>query len=170
MRDWSERPGNWERDEFGLPIKPKVERARDRVLREMETRGVAIINLSAIYRTLQERFGGGPDGARRARQCFDGFASKKPRYSKGQHGARDQKKNDRLLQLYDFWAGEGTTRLEIAEVMYAKFGDELGASAEAIDKQLQRLLADRKVQAQDAEAFLEQIADELVGLSQDRSS
>jgi hypothetical protein len=150
MRDWSERPGKWERDEFGLPFKPKSEEsAKERVLREMEMREVALFNLSAIYRTLQERFGRGPDGARKARQCFDGFASKKPRYSKGQHGARDQKKNDRLLQLYDFWAGEGKTRFELAEVMYAKFGDELGASAEAIDKQLQRLLADRKVLSED---------------------
>jgi hypothetical protein len=147
--DWSERSGKWERDEFGLPFKPKSEEsAKDRVLREMEMREAAVINLSAIYRTLQERFGGGPDGVRKARQCFDGFASKKPRYSKGQHGARDQKKNDRLLQLYDFWVGDGHTRFEIAEAMYAR-SPELGASAKAIDKQLQRLLAERKVLSED---------------------
>lgn len=151
MPDWSARSSKWERDEFGLPFKPKSEEsAKDRVLREMEMREVALFNLSAIYRTLQERFGGGPDGARKARQCFDGFASKKPRYTKGQHGARDQKKNDRLVQLYDFWIGEGHTRGEIAEAIHAKFGGELGASPKAIDKQLQRLLADRKVPSEDS--------------------
>jgi hypothetical protein len=148
MRDWSERGGKWERDVYGLPIKPNGETAPERVLREMDMREVAIMNLSAIYRTLQEGFGGGPDGARRARQCFDGFASKKTRYSRGQHGA-DDRKNDRLLQLYDFWVGEGHTRFEIAEAIYEKFGGELGTSAESIDKQLQRLLADRKAYSED---------------------
>jgi hypothetical protein len=148
MRDWSERGGKWERDVHGLPIKPEGETAPERVLREMEMREVAIMNLSAIYRTLQEGFGGGPDGARRARQCFDGFASKKTRYSRGQHGA-DDRKNDRLLQLYDFWGDSAKTRREIAEAIYAKFGDELGASTEAIDKQLQRLLAERKAHSED---------------------
>ena len=61
----------------------------------------------------------------------------------------DDRKNDRLLQLYDFWGGEGHTRFEIAEAIYEKFGAELGTSPEAIDKQLQRLLGERKVHSED---------------------
>ena len=110
----------WDRDEFGIPRKPKgKESAQDRLLREKKVREAAHIALSAIYRRLQEELGainrrlqeelGGEDGGTKARRCFDyfaarpcfdRFASKKPKYKKGQHGGDDQV-NEWLLEMYD---------------------------------------------------------------------
>jgi hypothetical protein len=97
--DWGEYAGRWNRDEFGIPLKPKGEEsAQDRLLREAKVREAAHLKLSDIYRRLQKELGG-KDGVK-ARRCFDYFASQKPKYKKGQHGGNDPA-NERLLELYD---------------------------------------------------------------------
>jgi hypothetical protein len=121
MPDWGEYAGRWDRDEFGIPLQPKCEEsAQERILREAKVREAAHLQLSAIYRRLQEELGainrrlqeelgGGEDGGRKARQCFDYFAalpcfdyfaSQKPKYKKGQHGGDDEV-NEILLEMYD---------------------------------------------------------------------
>jgi hypothetical protein len=111
----------WDRDEFGIPLKPKGEEsAQDRLLREAKVRAAAHLQLSAIYRRLQEELGainlrlqeelgGGEDGDKKARRCFDyfaelpcfdRFATPKPKYKKGQHGGNDEL-NEWLMEMYD---------------------------------------------------------------------
>jgi hypothetical protein len=147
MIDWSERRGKWERDEFGLPFKPKGEEsARDRVLREAEMREVAHINLSAIYRRLQAGLGGGTDGVRKARLCFDSFASQKKRYSKGQHGADDEK-TDRLMRFYDVYGNSYESLSVFANSLHSELRGEFGATPEAIEKRLRGQLKKREENA-----------------------
>jgi P4 family phage/plasmid primase-like protien len=56
---WGEHAGRWDRDEFGIPLRPKGEESeQDRRLREAKTLEAAHLSLSAIYRRLQEELGG----------------------------------------------------------------------------------------------------------------
>jgi hypothetical protein len=134
----------WDRDEFGIPLKPKGEEsARDRLLREAKTLEAAHINLSAIYRRLQEELGGGKDGVRKARRCFDYFASQKPKYAKGQHGSNDQL-NERLLEIYDEYRMAPS---DLGKAVHSALPRKFGNSAEAIEKKVYRLLKEREKNA-----------------------
>jgi hypothetical protein len=165
MTDWGEYAGRWDRDEFGIPLKPKCEEsARDRLLREAKAREAAHLSLSAIYRRLQEELGGGEDGGIKARRCFDRFASQKPKYKKGQHGGDDEV-NEWLLEMYDqsgmspadFAIGFVKERVErrqsyirmgmtdAAEACIAnQFWGRAGPSDDSIERRIRRLLKERE--------------------------
>jgi hypothetical protein len=133
--------GEWERDEFRLPVKPEGEEsAKARHWREAQMRRVAGMLLTLIFRKLHEGFGG-KDGVEKARRCFDPFASKKTRYAKGQHGANYPEINEQLLGIYDRSdMGPAELGRELAKWDRGRFG----ASPEAIEKKLRRLLAQRE--------------------------
>jgi hypothetical protein len=137
---WRKRVGEWERDEFGLPLKSKgEENAGSRLLGEAEMRAVAGIHLALIFRKLHEGLGGGKDGVKKARRCFDHFASKKHQYRKGQHGANDLI-NERLLDIYD---ASNMSPSAIGNGLHTERPGVFGNSAEAIEKKLRRLLEQR---------------------------
>jgi hypothetical protein len=166
MPDWGEYAGRWDRDEFGIPLKPKCEEsAQDRLLREAKVGEAAHLQLSAIYRRLQKELGGGEDGGIKARQCFDYFASQKPKYKKGQHGGDDEV-NEILLEMYDragmspadFAIGFVNERVQRrksyiqmgmtdddADALIAnQFWRKAGRSADSIERRIRRLLKERE--------------------------
>jgi hypothetical protein len=61
----------------------------------------------------------------------------------------NKEKNARLLQLYDEKTGLGATVPEAAASLFSEYNTELGASADAIEQQIYRLLRGRERQRRD---------------------
>lgn len=142
-RIWLKGASNeWERDVFGLPVRPQTETPAQRLIREAETRRVAEMLLGQIFGRLKNCL-----SVAEAAKLFHPLATTQPKRKRGEHGERNPEINKELLAIYD-WSAEHSNDLSalprsLANDLYKTFDRKFGNSAEAIEKQLRRLLGDR---------------------------
>jgi hypothetical protein len=149
MIDWldeaakGKRLDRYDNDRFGIPKKPIEKEASSQLQwREATTKFKAEMVLAEIFINLRLSL-----GESSARKLFDPYKTLQLLRKRGSHGERDSSKNEILLRLYDRLAENSPRICGVPRMMaVALHRDQpglYGNSAEAIEKQIRRLVKAR---------------------------